>query len=91
MQLTYKFTSKHTNASKLESIRELSKVYQKYYNTLFSEELIITGVILSLMLESNESMLAFACCSHVCLYRSEKFSLENFSIIGRYLGSDPFL
>lgn len=39
MQLTYKFTSKHTNASKLESIRKLAKAYQSYYNIITSKSL----------------------------------------------------
>jgi len=39
MQLTYKFTSKHTNAGKLESIRKLAKVYQSYYNIIASKSL----------------------------------------------------
>jgi putative transposase len=39
MNLTYKFTSKHTNAGKLESIRRLAKMYQSYYNILASKSL----------------------------------------------------
>jgi len=39
MQLTYKFTSKHTNIGKLESIRKLAKAYQSYYNIVASKSL----------------------------------------------------
>ena len=39
MLLTYKFTSKHTNSGKLEPIRELSKVYQSYYNIVASKSM----------------------------------------------------
>lgn len=33
MNLTYKFSSKYTNKSKIHSIRTLAKVYKSYYNT----------------------------------------------------------
>jgi len=39
MLLTYKFASKHTNSGKLEPIRELSKVYQAYYNIVTSKSM----------------------------------------------------
>jgi len=39
MQLTYKFTSKHTNINKLESIRTLAKAYKSYYNIVTSKSM----------------------------------------------------
>ena len=39
MNLSYKFSSKHTNSSKLEPIRELAKAYQAYYNITVSKAL----------------------------------------------------